>query len=240
MIKDNNNMADAVKKVMKSFEEAKDDIKIKDGETVEENINKTDDALNKLKGGLSEIINGIDQALGLSLLKNSLLAILEASNEATSASSFNKMADKCRELIDEEIDNLEFWGNSESIKKAAQLRALTEDDRGKCVFEAFASSCIHIGTELVKRFRKWFDNTDEKSVWRTIGKGIGAIVPMLKKGIKFVWNATEFAISYAVAGVLKATEYLFNAVKSLASKAKNWVAVKGEKLKADTEDEEVQ
>ena len=234
------NMNEAVKKIMTSFEEAKDDIKITNGETVEESIDKTDDALNKLKGGLSEIINGIDQALGLSLLKNSLLAILEASNEATSASSFNKMADKCRELINDEIENLEFWGNSDSIKKAAQLKALTEDDRGKCVFESFASSCIYIGEKVVKRFRKWFNNTDEKSVWRTIGKGIGAIVPMLKKGIKFIWNATEFAISYAVAGVLKATEYLFNAVKSLASKAKNWVAVKGEKLKADAEDKEVQ
>ena len=234
------NMNEAVKKIMTSFEEAKDDIKITNGETVEESIDKTDDALNKLKGGLSEIINGIDQALGLSLLKNSLLAILEASNEATSASSFNKMADKCRELINDEIENLEFWGNSDSIKKAAQLKALTEDDRGKCVFESFASSCIYIGEKVVKRFRKWFNNTDEKSVWRTIGKGIGAIVPMLKKGIKFIWNATEFAISYAVAGVLKATEYLLNAVKSLASKAKNWVAVKGEKLKADAEDKEVQ
>ena len=240
MIKDNNNMADAVKKVMKSFEEAKDDIKIKDGETVEENINKTDDALNKLKGGLSEIINGIDQALGLSLLKNSLLAILEASNEATSASSFNKMADKCREIIDEEIENLEFWGNSDSLKKAAQLRALTEDDRGKCIFESFASSCIYIGEKVVKRFRKWFNNTDEKSVWRTIGKGIGAIVPILKKGIKYIWNVTEFVVSYAIAGAIKITEYLFNAVKSLASRAKNWVAVKGEKLKADAEDKEVQ
>ena len=233
------NMKNAVEKVMASFEEAKDDIKITNGETVEDSIDKTDDALNKLKGGLSEIINGIDQALGLSLLKNSLVTILEASNEATSASSFNKMADKCRELIDEEIENLEFWGNSDSLKKAAQLRALTEDDRGKCIFESFASSCIYIGEKVVKRFRKWFNNTDEKSIWRTIGKGIGAIVPMLKKGIKFVWNATEFIVSYTVAGVLKATEYLFNAVKSLASKAKNWVAVKGEKLKADTKDEEV-
>ena len=233
-------MNEAVKKIMTSFEDAKDDIRINDGETVEENINKADEALNKLKGGLSEIINGIDQALGLSLLKNSLLTILEASNEATSASSLNKMADKCRELINEEIENLEFWGNSDSIKKAAQLRALTEDDRGKCIFEAFASACIYIGTKLVKRFRKWFNNTDEKSIWRTIGKGIGAIVPILKKGIKFVWNATEFVISYTVAGVLKATEYLFNAIKSLASKAKNWAAVKGEKLKADAEDKEVQ
>ena len=234
------NMEDAVKKIMSSFENVKDDIRINDGETVEESINKADEALNKLKGGLSEIINGIDQALGLSLLKNSLLTILEANNETTSASSLNKMASKCRELINEEIENLEFWGNSDSIKKAAQLKALTEDERGKCVFESFASSCIYIGKKLVKRFRKWFDNTDEKSIWRTIGKGIGAIVPILRKGIKFVWNATEFAISYAVAGVLKATEYLFNAIKSLASKAKNWTAVKGEKLKTDTEGEEVQ
>ena len=233
-------MKNAVEKVMASFEEAKGDIKITNGETVEESIDKTDDALNKLKGGLSEIINGIDQALGLSLLKNSLLAILEASNEATSASSFNEMARKCHELIDEEIENLEFWGDSESLKKAAQLKELTVGERGKCIFESFAASCIYIGKKLVKRFRKWFNNTDEKSVWRTIGRGIGVIVPMLKKGIKFVWNATEFAISYAVAGVLKATEYLFNAVKFLASKAKNWVAVKGEKLKADAEDKEVQ
>ena len=234
------NMNDAVNKIMESFEEAKDSIKINNGETIEESINKTDNALNKLKGGLSDIIEGIDQALGLSLLKNSLLAILEASNEATSASSINKMASKCRELIDEEIENLEFWGDSESLKKAAQLRALTEDDRGKCIFESFASSCIYIGEKVVKRFRKWFNNTDEKSVWRTIGKGIGAIVPILKKGIKYVWNVTEFVVSYTVAGVLKATEYLFDAIKSLASKAKNWVAVKGEKLKADTEGEEVQ
>lgn len=234
------NMNDAVNKIMESFEEAKDDIKIDDGETVEESINKADEAINKLKGGLSEIINGIDQALGLSLLKNSILDILKASEGATSASSINKMARKCRELIDEEIENLEFWGNSDSIKKATQLKALTEDERGKCVFESFASSCIYIGEKLVKRFRKWFDNTDEKSIWRTIGKGIGAIVPILKKGIKFVWNVTEFVVSYTVAGVLKATEYLFDAIKSLASKAKNWVAVKGEKLKADTEDEEVQ
>lgn len=234
------NMSAAVEKIMKSFEEAKDSVKIKEGETVEENINKTDNALNKLKGGLSDIIEGIDQALGLSLLKNSLLAIIEASNKATSASSFKEMARKCRELIDEEIENLEFWGDSESLKKAAQLKELTTDDRGKCIFESFAASCIYIGKKIVKRFKKWFNNTDEKSVWRTIGRGIGAIVPILKKGIKFVWNATEFVISYTVAGVLKATEYLFDAIKSLASKAKNWVAVKGEKLKADTEDEEVQ
>ena len=234
------NMNEAVKKIMTSFEEAKDSIRINDGETVEESINKTDDALNKLKGGLSDIIEGIDQTLGLTLLKNSLLAILEASNEATSASSFNKMASKCREIIDEEIENLEFWGDSESLKKAAQLKELTTDERGKCIFESFAASCIYIGKKIVKRFKKWFNNTDEKSVWRTIGKGISAIVPILRKGIKFVWNATEFVVSYTVAGVLKVTEYLFDAIKSLASKAKNWAAVKGEKLKADAEDKEVQ
>lgn len=220
------NMVGAVEEMMGKFTEAKENIKVGAGETKEEYFDKVDDSLNVMKGALGNILNTLDGVLGYTVLKNSILDIMEAG----SGKNLFKMAKRCRELIEEEIENLEFWGDEESLKKATQLKALTEGARGKSVFEAFASGCIWVAKKVARKLRKWFHVDDEKSVIGSICRSISGFAGILRAGVKLVWNTTKFAVSFVVAGVIKVADFVFRTIKTLVSNIKAFAVDKYNKL----------
>lgn len=225
------NMVGAVEEMMGKFTEAKENIKVGAGETKEEYFDKVDDSLNVMKGALGNVLGTLDGVLGYTVLKNSILDIMEAGSDGkTSGKSLFKMAKRCRELIEEEIENLEFWGDEESLKKATQLKALTEGARGKSIFEAFVSGCIWIAKKVTRKLRAWFHVDDEKSVIGSICRSISGFAGILRAGVKLVWNTAKFAVSFVVAGVIKVADFVFRAIKALVSNIKAFAVDKYNKL----------
>lgn len=233
------NMVGAVEEMMGKFAEAKENIKVNAGETKEEYFDKVDDSLNVMKGALSNVLGTLDGVLGYTVLKNSIIDMMEAGSDGkTSGKSLFKMARRCRELIEEEIENLEFWGDEESLKKAVQLKALTEGARGKSIFEAFVSGCIWIAKKVTRKLRAWFHVDDEKSVMGSICRSIAGFAGILRAGIKLVWNTAKFAVSFVVAGVIKVADFVFRTIRTLVSNIKTFVVDKYNKLtNKDIEDD---
>ena len=233
------NMVGAVEEMMGKFAEAKENIKVNAGETKEEYFDKVDDSLNVMKGALGNVLGTLDGVLGYTVLKNSIIDMMEAGSDGkTSGKSLFKMARRCRELIEEEIENLEFWGDEESLKKAVQLKALTEGVRGKSIFEAFVSGCIWIAKKVTRKLRAWFHVDDEKSVMGSICRSIAGFAGILRAGIKLVWNTAKFAVSFVVAGVIKVADFVFRTIRTLVSNIKAFVIDKYNKLtNKDIEDD---
>lgn len=233
------NMVGAVEEMMGKFAEAKENVKVNVGETKEEYFDKVDDSLNVMKGALGNVLGTLDGVLGYTVLKNSIIDMMEAGSDGkTSGKSLFKMARRCRELIEEEIENLEFWGDEESLKKAVQLKALTEGVRGKSIFEAFVSGCIWIAKKVTRKLRAWFHVDDEKSVMGSICRSIAGFAGILRAGIKLVWNTAKFAVSFVVAGVIKVADFVFRTIRTLVSNVKAFVVDKYNKLtKKDIEDD---
>lgn len=233
------NMVGAVEEMMGKFAETKENIKVNAGETKEEYFDKVDDSLNVMKGALGNVLGTLDGVLGYTVLKNSIIDMMEAGSDGkTSGKSLFKMARRCRELIEEEIENLEFWGDEESLKKAVQLKALTEGARGKSIFEAFVSGCIWIAKKVTRKLRAWFHVDDEKSVMGSICRSIAGFAGILRAGIKLVWNTAKFAVSFIVAGVIKVADFVFRTIKTLVSNIKAFVVDKYNKLtNKDIEDD---
>lgn len=233
------NMSAAVEEMVGKFAEAKENIKVNAGETKEEYFDKVDDSLNVMKGALGNVLGTLDGVLGYTVLKNSIIDIMEAGSDGkTSGKSLFKMARRCRELIEEEIENLEFWGDEESLKKAVQLKALTEGVRGKSIFEAFVSGCIWIAKKVTRKLRAWFHVDDEKSVMGSICRSIAGFAGILRAGIKLVWNTAKFAVSFVVAGVIKVADFIYRAIKTLVVKIKAFAVEKYEHLtNKDIEDD---
>ena len=233
------NMGAAVEEMVGKFAEAKENIKVNAGETKEEYFDKVDDSLNVMKGALGNVLGTLDGVLGYTVLKNSIIDIMEAGSDGkTSGKSLFKMARRCRELIEEEIENLEFWGDEESLKKAVQLKALTEGVRGKSIFEAFVSGCIWIAKKVTRKLRAWLHVDDEKSVMGSICRSIAGFAGILRAGVKLVWNTAKFAVSFVVAGVIKVADFVFRAIRTLVSNIKAFAVEKYEHLtNKDIEDD---
>ena len=239
MVENNVVLEGAVEEMMGKFAEAKENIKVNAGETKEEYFDKVDDSLNVMKGALGNVLGTLDGVLGYTVLKNSIIDMMEAGSDGkTSGKSLFKMARRCRELIEEEIENLEFWGDEESLKKAVQLKALTEGVRGKSIFEAFVSGCIWIAKKVTRKLRTWFHVDDEKSVIGSICRSIAGFASILRAGIKLVWNTAKFAVSFVVAGVIKVADFVFRTISTLVSNIKEFAVEKYEQLtNKDIEDD---
>ena len=237
------NVSAAVEEMMDKFAQAKENIKLNAGETKEEFIEKTDDSLNVMKGALGTVLNVLDTVLGYSMIKNSILSIMEAGTDGKSSKKdLFKMAKKCREEIEFEIEELLEFGDEEDFKKAVQLKALIGEDgevysRSKNIFEAFVSGCIWIAKKVTRKLRKWFQVDEEKSVIGAICRSIAGFVGVLKAGVQIVWNAVKFAASFIISGAILIIDAIVHAVKSIVSKFKDWISKKGQKVEDDEFDE---
>lgn len=228
----------AVDDLMDKFAHAASNIKVKAGETYEELVDKTDESLNTMKEAFGNTLGTLDLVLGYTILKNSILEMMDASLTNGGKKDLFRMARKCRELIEDEIEELEFWGDQESLKKAVQLKALTEGVRGKSIFEAFVSGIIWIVKKVTRKLSKVFPNVDEMKdgLFKSICTGLRSFANVLKAGVKIVWNVTKFAASFVVSGVVMVVDFLFRAIKTFVSKIKGWAIHKDEELVEDFEE----
>ena len=222
------NMSAAVEEMIGKFTEAKENIKVNAGETKEEYFNKVDDSLNIVKGSFGDVLGKIDSLLGFTELKDDILEIIESGcNENTSKKDLFKMARKCREIIEDTIEDIEMFGDPD---KAATLKELINNAKGESIFKMFFSTMIWIGKKVARKLRTWFHVDDEKSVIGSICRSIGGFVSILRAGAKIVWNATKFAVSFVVAGVIKVADFIYRTIKTLVVKIKAFAVEKYEQL----------
>lgn len=230
------NMSAAVEEMMGKCKEAKDNIKVNAGETKEEYFDKVDDSLNVVKGAFGDVLGKIDSLLGFTELKDDILEIIESGcNENTSKKDLFKMARKCREIIEDTIEDIEMFGDPD---KAATLKELLGSVKGESIFTMFFSTMVWIGKKVARKLRAWFHVDNEKSVIGSICRSISGFVGILRAGAKIVWNTAKFAVSFLVAGVIKVADFIYRAIKTLVVKIKEFAVEKYEQLtNKDIEDD---
>ena len=222
------NMGAAVEEMVGKFAEAKENIKVNAGETKDEYFNRVDDSLNIVKGAFGDVLGKVDSLLGFTVLKDKVLAVIEAGcNENTSKKDLFKMARKCREIIEEDIEEIELIGNPDDAETLKELLGSVKDDS---IFKMFFSTMVWIGKKVARKLRTWFHVDDEKSVIGSICRSISGFVGILRAGAKIVWNTTKFAVSFLVAGVIKVADFIYRTIKTLVIKIKAFVVDKYNKL----------
>ena len=160
------NMGAAVEEMVGKFAEAKENIKVNAGETKDEYFDRVDDSLNVVKGAFGDVLGKVDSLLGFTVLKDKVLAVIEAGcNENTSKKDLFKMARKCREIIEEDIEEIELIGNPDD---AETLKELLGSVKGESIFKMFFSTMVWIGKKVARKLRAWFHVDDEKSVISSI------------------------------------------------------------------------
>ena len=230
------NMGAAVEEMVGKFAEAKENIKVNAGETKDEYFDRVDDSLNVVKGAFGDVLGKVDSLLGFTVLKDKVLAVIEAGcNENTSKKDLFKMARKCREIIEEDIEEIELIGNPDD---AETLKELLGSVKGESIFKMFFSTMVWIGKKVARKLRAWFHVDDEKSVIGSICRSISGFVGILRAGAKIVWNTTKFAVSFLVAGVIKVADFIYRTIKTLVVKIKEFAVEKYEHLtNKDIEDD---
>lgn len=230
------NMGAAVEEMVGKFAEAKENIKVNAGETKDEYFDRVDDSLNVVKGAFGDVLGKVDSLLGFTVLKDKVLAVIEAGcNENTSKKDLFKMARKCREIIEEDIEEIELIGNPDD---AETLKELLGSVKGESIFKMFFSTMVWIGKKVARKLRAWFHVDDEKSVIGSICRSISGFVGILRAGAKIVWNTAKFAVSFLVAGVIKVADFIYRAIKTLIVKIKEFAVEKYEQLtNKDIEDD---
>lgn len=230
------NMGAAVEEMVGKFAEAKENIKVNAGETKDEYFDRVDDSLNVVKGAFGDVLGKVDSLLGFTVLKDKVLAVIEAGcNENTSKKDLFKMARKCREIIEEDIEEIELIGNPDD---AETLKELLGSVKGESIFKMFFSTMVWIGKKVARKLRAWFHVDDEKSVIGSICRSISGFVGILRAGAKIVWNTAKFAVSFLVAGVIKVADFIYRAIKTLVVKIKEFAVEKYEHLtNKDIEDD---
>lgn len=230
------NMGAAVEEMVGKFAEAKENTKVNAGETKDEYFDRVDDSLNVVKGAFGDVLGKIDSLLGFTVLKDKVLAVIEAGcNENTSKKDLFKMARKCREIIEEDIEEIELIGNPDD---AETLKELLGSVKGESIFKMFFSTMVWIGKKVARKLRAWFHVDDEKSVIGSICRSISGFVGILRAGAKIVWNTAKFAVSFLVAGVIKVADFIYRAIKTLVVKIKEFAVEKYEQLtNKDIEDD---
>lgn len=230
------NMSAAVGNMMDKFDEAKENIKVNAGETKEEYFDRVDDSLNIVKGAFGDVLGKVDSLLGFTVLKDKVLAIIEAGcNENTLKKDLFKMARKCREIIEKDIEEIELIGNPDD---AETLKELLGSVKGESIFKMFFGTMVWIAKRVTRKLRKWFKVDEGKSVMGSICRSIGGFAGILRAGAKIVWNTAKFAVSFVIAGVIKVADFIYRAIMTVIGKIQMFIVFKHEKLtQEDLEDD---
>lgn len=236
-VKENINLA--VEEMVGKFTSAKENIKVGAGETREEYFEKVDDSLNVVTGAFGTALSVLDNFFGFTSLKADILDIYHAGERANGKKDIFKMAKKCRERVDaeiEEINELSDLGLMDE-EEAVKLKDVLEELKGSNIFKKFAVTLTFFVKKIARKLRKWFQVDEEKSVVGAICRSVAGVAEVIKAGLKIVWDTAKFAVSFIVAGIMLVAAPIIRAIKSLVEKIKDWVNKKLNKAK-ETEEEE--
>lgn len=244
------NVKVTVDNAINNIKNAASSAKVHLGDDKENFINRCDDAINDIKNNISPILSVIDDALGLTSLKDEICSIMYETLDGTkSKNSFFKMADKCREAINKKIEFISIADPDDKLGKVAALRYLiAEDSEGnkiigtQTIWMAFAKTIVWICKKVHRKLTKWFGLNPEENIFGAVGSSIAkvfATIGNIAKNIgKVAGTLVTFVGSYAIAGVIKIAQIVVAAFKWVASKIKGWYEAAKEKLdQSDIDDD---
>lgn len=204
--------------------------------TKERYIDETDEDFNNIKDSFVSVLNSIGEITGLSTFVDAINTIIEAGTDGkTSKKDLFKMAEKCSECIEEEIEFIKECGDEEDLKRVLTLKSSIENGRGKNIFEMFAAVCVWIANKITAKFASWGAKGQEKNVFSTICRSIAKVVSLLRSGVTIVFKTGKFIASFVVAGIIKIGDIIFRAIRSLYNNIKCFIV---DKITPDYVDEE--
>ena len=124
---------------------------------------------------------------------------------------------------EEKLEEIEICGDPED---AETLKILLGNLKGMSIFGKLATTLYWVAKKVARKLRQWFKVDEEGSVLGAICRSLSGLGSILRAGVKLVWNATKFAVSFIVAGALK----IFDVIKSIVVSIKNWVVEKYNKF----------
>ena len=195
--------------------------------TKERYIDETDEDFNNIKDSFIGVLNSIGEITGLSTFVDAINAIIEAGTDGkTSKKDLFKMAEKCSECIEEEIEFIKDCGDEEDLKRVLTLKSSIENRRGKNIFEMFAAVCVWIANKITAKFASWGAKGQEKNVFDTICRSIAKVASLLRSGVLIVFKTGKLIASFVIAGIIKIGDIVFRAIRSLYSKIKKFIVDK--------------
>lgn len=209
------------------YDEEKDEVK-----------SNLDDKLNSLTDTLAPALGYIDGVLGFTALKDKLCNIIfDYTDNGRSVSSYIKMARKCREAINDQIELLEMVDDEESFKKTVALRQLIgEDEDGEIVTQSIFSSFAKGVVWLVKKATRYikgcpaFSTNPESNIFGAVGAKIadfiGTVFNVAKAVVGVAGTVFKYVLSYTVAGVIKIATAVISVFKGIFDKARAFIVEK--------------
>lgn len=195
--------------------------------TKERYIDETDEDFNNIKDSFVGVLNSIGEITGLSTFVDAINAIIEAGTDGkTSKKDLFKMAEKCSECIEEEIEFIKDCGDEEDLKRVLTLKSSIENGRGKNIFEMFAAVCVWIANKITAKFASWGAKGQEKNVFGTICRSIAKVASLLRSGVTIIFKTGKFIASFVVAGIIKIGDIIFRAIRSLYNNIKEFIVDK--------------
>ena len=195
--------------------------------TKERYIDETDEDFNNIKDSFVGVLNSIGEITGLSTFVDAINAIIEAGTDGkTSKKDLFKMAEKCSECIEEEIEFIKDCGDEEDFKRVLMLKSSIENGRGKNIFEMFAAVCVWIANKITAKFVSWGAKGQEKNVFGTICRSIAKVASLLRSGVTIIFKTGKFIASFVVAGIIKIGDIIFRAIRSLYNNIKEFIVNK--------------
>lgn len=230
-IKTNINLA--VEEIYAKWEQAKNNVKVKAGQTAEAFVTETDEQTNKVKEGLDTVLEFADKQLGLSMLKHNIAEILQAGGDGTTKKDLFKMADKCREQINKFINRIERYGSPETANTLKELFGLM---RKEDLFTKFFSTLNWIANKVARKLRKILQIDEEKSIIGAICRSLAGFGAVIKAGVQIVWTAVKYTAAFITAGLIKLWDWVVHTFRKFAESHKDWKEKKDKVIKEDDEE----
>lgn len=199
-------------------------------DTNKEYVDDNEQSINIIKAGFAGVLSVLDTLTGYSGLKTDIEEILQEGLDKGGRHDLFRMANKCRQLIDEEIQWLSASADEESIKTCMTLKALNEECRGKSIIEAGVAGLLWIAKRIHRKFSKIYNGlASREDIIGTITKGFGAFVGFFVSIGNVALSAAKFGFSFVIAGIIKAGVFIKSCLDSILNKIKQW---KNDKLGA--------
>lgn len=192
-------------------------------DTNQEYVDDNEQSINIIKAGFAGVLSVLDTLTGYSGLKTDIEEILQEGLDKGGRHDLFRMANKCRQLIDEEIQWLSASADEESIKTCMTLKALNEECRGKSIIEAGVAGLLWIAKRIHRKFSKIYNGlASREDIIGTITKGFGAFVGFFVSIGNVALSAAKFGFSFIIAGIIKAGVFIKNCLDSILNKIKQW------------------
>ena len=150
-----------------------------------------EDSLNIIISSLFVSLDILESCLGYSILKSRLIEVLECIYKNDGIEDKMKFWKLCEEFILEEINNLKFWNDKESLKKAEKLSYYIEMNSKESIFKLFVDSVAELVRIANEAIRHHYGRCDKKMLNVAVNKTISYYAREMNNGKNYFFNVMK-------------------------------------------------